>query len=199
MTNNIRFADISVLDEKSRLSVSHLVIESLPVYYRSDGMDDAEMVAAVAGLIGHAGSEIEKGFAAFCGTNVAGTATFLHSEHLQRARLVGAQALLRLLSGPSARQFRNNLKNYNTGFAEVPDGAIYLSRFAVDPYYRGKGLADQMMERFLSLRPDGGDRWSRAFLHVDRQNHRAVAFYTRHGFGVYEPGERYLTMEHLQI
>lgn len=194
MPDCVHFVNISTLDAKSRLSASILVIESLPIYYRVDGVDDAEMSAAVAGLIGQPGSEIEQGFAAICGVEVTGIATFIKSELLPRARLIGAQALFRLLSEQSGKHFRTSLKNYNTGFGPIPDGSIYLSRFAVDQHYRGKGLAGQMMNRFLSSRHSDGDKRNKVFLHVDQSNHLGIAFYSKHGFAVHHTGTRYLTM-----
>ncbi len=194
MLSNLHFDDIRKLDEKNRLAASNLVMDSLPVYYRIDGVDDLEMTVAVASLIGKPGSEVEKGIVAIYGIEVVGIATFLQSELLPSARLIGAQALLKLLSDQSRKHFRNNLKNYNTGFAVVPDSSIYLSRFAVDKYYRGKGLAGHMMDQLLLISYSGGDKQKNISLHVDQKNHRAIAFYGKHGFGIHQTGARYLTM-----
>ena len=191
MPSNFHFDDIRKLDEKNCLAASNLVMDSLPVYYR---VDDSEMVAAVALLIGKPGSEIEKGFAAIRGAEVFGIATFLKSESLARARLIGAQALFKLLSNQSAKHFRNSLTNYNAGFGAVPEDSIYLSRFAVDKNYKGKGLAGLLMDRFLSSIDNEGGKQNKAALYVDRENRRAIAFYSRHGFKIHETGTRYLTM-----
>lgn len=194
MPSNLHFDDIRKLDEKNCLAASNLLMDSLPVYYRIDGVDDSEMVAAVALLIGKPGSEIEKGFAAIRGAEVSGIATFLKSESLAHARLIGAQALFKLLSNQSAKHFRNSLKNYNAGFGAVPEDSIYLSRFAVDKNYKGKGLAGLLMDRFLSSIDNEGGKQNKAALHVDRENRRAIAFYSKHGFKIHEAGTRYLTM-----
>jgi len=197
-SKNISIINVSKLDEAHRLSAAYLVMEALPAYYRIDGIDELEMATAVAGLIGESGSELEKGYAALCGDEVVGILTFLCSELLPPARLVGAQALFKRLSQDSAKQFRNHLRHYDAGFGIVPDGRIYLSRFAIDQYFRGSGLASQMMELFLSLEDASGVRRDKFSLHVDRQNERAIAFYRKHGFGIHYTGSRYLTMVRTQ-
>jgi ribosomal protein S18 acetylase RimI-like enzyme len=197
-SKNISIVNVSAIDEARRLSASYLVMESLPAYYMVDGIDELEMATAVAGLIGESGSEIEKGYAALSGEEVVGIFTFLCSELLSKARLVGTQALIKRLSHDSAKQFCNHLKHYDAGFGIVPDGSIYLSRFAIDKYYRGSGLASQMIELFLSLEDDFGVRRDKFSLHVDRKNERAIAFYRKHGFGIHHTGSRYLTMVRTQ-
>lgn len=176
------------------MTAAFLVMESLPAYYAVDGIDELEMATAVAALIGELESEIEKGYAAVCGNEVVGILTYLYSESLSAARLVGAQTLFKRLSQESARQFRNHLRNYDAGYGTVPAGSIYLSRFAIDKNYRGSGLASQMMELFLSLKDDSGVRRDKFSLHVDQKNERAIAFYRKHGFGIYHIGARYITM-----
>jgi ribosomal protein S18 acetylase RimI-like enzyme len=194
MSNNIALVDISAIDSAGRLNAACLVMESLPDYYAVDGIDEIEMAAAVAALIGESQSEIEKGYAAVCGNEVVGILTYLYSESLSAARLVGAQTLFKRLSQESARQFRNHLRNYDAGYGTVPDRSIYLSRFAIHKNYRGSGLASQMMELFLSLKGDPGVRRDTFSLHVDQKNERAIAFYRKHGFGSYHVGSRYITM-----
>jgi ribosomal protein S18 acetylase RimI-like enzyme len=197
-SKDISIVNVSAIDDSSRLSASYLVMESLPAYYLIDGIDELEMATAVAGLIGASGSEIEKGYAALRGDKVVGIFTFLCSDLLSTARLVGAQAIFKRLSQDSAKQFRNHLKHYDAGFGIVPDGSIYLSRFAIDKYYRGSGLASQMIELFLSIEDDSGLRRDKFSLHVDRKNERAIAFYCKHGFGIHHTGSRYLTMVRTQ-
>ena len=191
----IPIVNISTIDkENSRLSASRLVMESLPAYYVVDGIDECEMASAVAAMLGKKGSEIEKGYAALYKGEVVGIFTFLYGEELPTARIVGTQTLFKHLSTDSARKFRNHLQHYNGGFGTVPRESIYLSRFAVDKDYRGSGLASRLLEVFLCLEDDnvrGRDQFS---LHVDRDNERAIAFYSKHEFYMYHTGLRYLTM-----
>ena len=193
-SKNITLVNISAIDTAGRLTAAYLVMESLPEYYAVEGIDELEMATAVAALIGESGSEIEKGYAAVCGNEVVGILTYLHSEALSTARLVGAQTLFKRLSQESARQFRNHLRNYEAGYGTVPEGSIYLSRIAIDKYYRGSGLASQMMELLLTLKDDLGVRRDKFSLHVDKKNERAIALYRKHGFGIYHLGSRYITM-----
>lgn len=191
---NISIVNISAIDESCRLSASYLVIESLPAYYKVDGVDELEMATAVAELIGKPGSEIEKGFAALNGDECVGILAFHRSESLPTVRLVGAQALFKHLSQASAKQFRNHLKHYDAGFGAVTDASIYLSRFAIDERYRGSGLACQMMEIFLSMDHGIGVRLDKFSLHVGRENERAIAFYCKYGFSIHHKDSSYLTM-----
>jgi len=186
--------DIATLSEAGRLTAAHLVMEALPPYYEVDGIEEAEMANAVAAILGDPGSEIGKGFAALCGDQVAGILNFIKAESLPGARLVGAQKLLKQLSGESVKVFREHLRNYNADFGDVPGGSLYLSRIAIGKGYRGTGLAGQMMERYLTLNNDSEEKQTCFSLHVDRNNERAIAFYRKFGFTSEDSETRYLTM-----
>ena len=191
---NISIIDISQIDYNCRLSAAYLIMESLPDYYVVNGIDDTEMATAIAGLIAKSGSEIESGFIAICNNKAIGILTYICSESLPSARLIGTQSLMRQLSKDSTKNFLTNLRSYNTGFEVIPNNNIYLSRFAVDKQYRGKGLAGQLISKFLSMENFNSTTKKEASLHVNKDNKRAISFYHKCHFTISNEGEKYLTM-----
>jgi ribosomal protein S18 acetylase RimI-like enzyme len=190
----ISIVQLSALEESQRLKSAYLVMESLPTYYNVDGIEEPEMAAAVAHLIGKPGSEIERGFAALCGDNIVGILSFIPGQLLPRARLIGAQALIRLLPSESAQLFRNHLRGYDAGFGRVPDQSLYLARFAIERHLRGSGLAAEMMNVYLSVEIESEAKPDFFTLHVDKENERAIAFYRKYKFLNHFQGPRYMTM-----
>jgi Acetyltransferases len=57
-----------------------------------------------------------------------------------------------------------------------------LSCMAVHPGHRRKGIASAMMEKMLSLLPDGTDIWVTTFREGDEKGIAARALYKRYGF-----------------
>ena len=190
----ISIIDIAELDEDNRRASSYLIMESLPAYYNVDGINKAEMATAITAILGESGRYLEKGFAALCENKVQGVLTYLLGDELPMARLSGSQTLYKKLSRESGMQFRNNLKHYDAGFGEIPESSVYISRFAVDRSYRGKNLASKMIEMFFNINLKNSDKWKQISLHVDKENLRAIAFYKKHDFTLYNSGPRYLTM-----
>lgn len=191
--------DISILNIDSieglyRLSAAHLVMQSLPLFYHVDGIEDGEIATAIAASIGGRGSEIEKGYVAVYGDQAVGILTFIEGKMLASARLVGVQAVLKHLSRNSAKLFMRHLKHYDADYGSVPDTSIYLGRFAISQAYRGSGLANQMMDVFLTSMLGGEQRIGTYSLHVDSSNKRAIAFYRKHSFSISQSDSRYLTM-----
>ena len=62
------------------------------------------------------------------------------------------------------------------GFVVVDARRGYLDQLAVDPAHQGSGIADALMAAAKDLSP------ARLDLDVNRDNARALRFYTRHGF-----------------
>ena len=157
-------------------------------------IDSAEIATAVAAMLCEQGSEVEKGFAAVTGDDVAGVLNFINSGSLPVARLIGTQKLLKGLSKESGKRFREHLKHYNAEYEAAPENSLYLSRFAIHKSYRGSGLAGIMMGRFLSLNQESGVTPHAFSLHVDQHNHRAIAFYSKYGFAPVNRKKRFVTM-----
>lgn len=65
--------------------------------------------------------------------------------------------------------------------AMIWDAAV-LNELCVEPDHRGSGVADELMERALSLARDQDLPLDRLVLDVDPENGRAGAFYDRYGF-----------------
>lgn len=193
-TAGIPLVNLASLSDSCRLQAAFLVMESLPSYYRAEGIGAAKMAAGIAQMIGFPKSEMENGFAALDNGEAVGILTFLPGASLPAARLTGAQVLLRNLGPESGGRFREHLKQYDADFGPVSLDSIYLSRLAIAEKYYGTGLAGRMMAKFLAVGEVAGTKPGEFSLHVDRANSRATAFYRKHGFEVIASGTRYLTM-----
>ena len=66
--------------------------------------------------------------------------------------------------------------NAPSGFVMVDPRRGYLDQLAVDPAHRGSGIADALLTAAKDLSP------TMLELDVNRDNARALRFYTRHGF-----------------
>ena len=60
-----------------------------------------------------------------------------------------------------------------------PEGHVEISAVCVDPAWRGKGIAGQLIKRLQAGIQQRGDT---PFLHVLASNHTAIALYERLGF-----------------
>lgn len=182
------------MDEGYRVPAAYLVLESLPLYYQVPGMNNEDMAACVAESLGQEGGELGRGLVALHKNLVAGVLTYISGEKLTRARLVSTHFLLRHLSESSSALFREHLKTYHADFGEIPKYSLYISRFTVGESYRGSGIADRIMKTFLSLVESSSQNQNTASLHVDKHNERAIAFYRKHDFRIYEKDSYYRTM-----
>lgn len=176
------------------LQAARLVMTSLPPYYEVEGIPEPEMAEAVAACLGERRSETSDGLVLRAATGALGIVTYIPARTLRVARLIGAQGLLKRLSPESVRLFKENLAGYDTGYGPVPSEGLYISRIAVTPEVRGRGLARQLWDAVLASPTCFGDGPRQVSLHVDRANERAIAFYGKLGFVEREQGTRYLTM-----
>jgi len=191
---HISIVSVDALNEHHRLSAAYLIMQSLPLYYEVDGIDESDIAIAVAESIGAKGTETESCFVALCENQSMGILTFLSAHSLDAARLSGAQSILKLLPRNRVRLFLNHLKQYDADYGRVPDDSIYVGRFAVDESYRGSGLAKRLFDTFLNSLVEHEGVNNTCSLHVDASNKRAISFYLKCGFKVIDPSLRYQTM-----
>jgi ribosomal protein S18 acetylase RimI-like enzyme len=78
-------------------------------------------------------------------------------------------------------QFEDWLFHHRARIAPIPPDSFYLARFAVALWCRGTRTADYLLQKYVSL----GTGLAVCSLHVSNLNHRAVAFYKKHGFAVF--------------
>ena len=96
------------------------------------------------------------------------------SEESFRRILGGQSAIFQVVVTPP----ENRLAGYIIAFTIVPDAE--LLNVAVDPEYRGRGLAGQMLDAVLIQLGTGGVRT--AYLEVRESNRAARALYGSRGF-----------------
>lgn len=184
---------IGILDGSSagaadRRAVAEMIIASLPDFYRLLAEHEADVAGMVAARLIDGGGEMENCHILQAPGGVpAGVFCAYPSDALARAQMVEVRALLRGWDRERKGQVQAALAAEAGAAAPVPDGGCYLSRFAIADGQRGTGLADRLMAGFLEFAAGRGT----PYLHVDRNNGRAIAFYQRHGYRFIEDGNRY--------
>jgi putative acetyltransferase len=71
---------------------------------------------------------------------------------------------------------RGRTEKKMVGFVTVDPKTMYLDQIVVAPEYWGHGIAETLLDEAKRLSPQGLD------LLVNKDNHRAIAFYDKHGF-----------------
>lgn len=98
---------------------------------------------------------------------------------------LGGQVFLEAARSPRhhllAAMVNDEIAGFSIATRHAPDN-LELDWLMIDPAHHGSGLADRLLE--------GGTAWlgceAPIWLTVVRHNHRAIAFYKRHGFEIDE-------------
>lgn len=77
-----------------------------------------------------------------------------------------------------AAAFLALLKAYSSKIEPIVEQGTYISRFAIEPDWHGRGVAAALLARLEKV--TRGQRT--LLLHVDRKNSRAMTFYQKNGF-----------------
>lgn len=164
--------------ETYRRAVADLIMLSLPEFYDILGRYIPDLCTVVAGRLSQQGGELrnchvlqgERGMpqGVFC---------CYPSEALAMAQMTDLRAMLRNAAKDNKTKIQQELAESAGDMAAVPADGCYLSRFAVAPECRGQGAANDLIDGFKTFAPG-----TPLYLHVNRDNARAISFYRRHGF-----------------
>lgn len=115
------------------------------------------------------------------GDAVMGLLVMLDGAELRSARSAAAMAMARAKKIDPRGSVRDRMFLAGDTLMEVAPAELYLSRIAVDPAFRRRGIAAALMQRFEA---EGRARGStRLVLEVARESADAIALYERCGFG----------------
>jgi ribosomal protein S18 acetylase RimI-like enzyme len=96
---------------------------------------------------------------------------------LAAAQMAAMAALLRLVPGAETKTVVTRLRAYSAGIEPIEDSGHYISRVAVAPECRGKGLGRRIVGEYVRrLGP------AKVHLHVHRDNAPAIALYRSLGY-----------------
>lgn len=122
-------------------------------------------------------SELEQTLVALAEGRVVGVACYYPVSEMEKRQMASFVDLMS--AAPDRREVNARLRSFARHITPLTGPGVYLARLAVVPTCFGSGIAAKLMQtleeetRSLSL---GG-----IFLHVDRSNYRAVAFYRKCG------------------
>lgn len=111
---------------------------------------------------------------------VLGFAAHLAAKDVRRCRLRAARQLQRQSLLSAWPEVAKRMSAASSALFNVDDGDYYLSRIAVIPEARGRGVGGLLMERFLAAARTQSA--SRAVLDVATENESARLFYAALGF-----------------
>ncbi len=161
-----------------RRAATELIALSLPEFYEVLGRYIEDLPAVVESRLVQRGGELQNCHVLCDGDTTAGVFCCYPSANLAVAQMTDLRAMLRHVEKDRKAQIQDELSSSAGHMSPVPTDGCYLSRFAVAAPYRGKGIADRLMAGFKDFASDN----AALYLHVNKDNARAIAFYRRHGF-----------------
>jgi len=170
--------ELGALDQ---LAAADLIIESLPELYLATGIQRTDLRCLIADQFHDDSTELFAAYAILCEDGVGGA---FSAYAAQQGRHLQEGSMFRLISEMQPKHrpcFEHWLFQHRTRIPPIPADSFYLARFAAAPRRRGTGFAGDLLQKFVSLNPG----CAICSLHVSNTNHRAIAFYRRHGFVVF--------------
>jgi ribosomal protein S18 acetylase RimI-like enzyme len=171
-----------------RRAAMALIAQSLPEFYEVLGRYIDDLPAVVEARMAQRGGELQNCHILCDGDTVAGVFCCYPSVNLAVAQMTDLRAMLRRAEKDRKTLAQDELSASTGRMAPVPPDGCYLSRFAVATTYRGMGIADILMDGFKDFASGN----AALYLHVNKDNARAIAFYRRHGFDFTEADSEYV-------
>lgn len=163
-------------DRVRALRLAELACSAQPVFYELFPVPWPEIVDGVAMQLAEPGFDMEHVFVLRDGPDVA-VVTGVAMPLLPASQMAAMAALLRLVPGPQKKTFLTRMRAYAASVEPIHDTGHYISRVAVAPERRGKGLGRGVVGEYgRRLGPQ------KVHLHVHRDNAPAVAVYLSLGY-----------------
>lgn len=170
-TSRLTFTPCQLLSKPQRIEAALLAVQAMSSLYDAVGTDIGPTLAQeFLNPDGELGQSL-----AVIDSNVAGLLAAYPAENLKARQAVSLHHALGSLDRDSSARLIVRLRELSAMVPQKGLAGSYIARFAVRTDRRGSGLADNMMEVFLSDHP-------LVTLHVRTDNDRAIKFYLRHGF-----------------
>lgn len=172
---------------KTRRDATVLIAQSLPEFYAVLGRHIHDLPAVVEARLTQRGGELQNCHILCDGDTPSGVFCCYPSSNLAVAQMTDFRAMLRHADKDRKVLIQDELSASMGRMAPVPSDGCYLSRFAVAEPYRGKGAADILIDGFKEFASGS----AALYLHVNKDNARAISFYRRHGFDFIGTGSEY--------
>lgn len=163
-------------DAALRAALGALIVDAVPDFYSLLPLEGGRLAQLQGEMIGQAGSEFENA-AALVEDQPLAIVTWLPVEQLAGAQRSSTVSLMRQLDRAALAQFLAAAGNYSRGVEPIDGAGIYLSRVAVAPAARGRGLGRSAVQQVIQA-AETGDVW----LHVSKDNDPAIQLYRSLGF-----------------
>lgn len=168
----------SSLSYNSKIEISKLIYNSLPIFYDLLPVPEEERNNLIASQLKLKGMEIFHTKAFLKENKVLGVYTAFPSKKLKTLQMGSSMAFLKNLPLRYKNKYLKSLKEYSAKVGEVPENCYYLSRIAVAELEQGSGLASFLLKQFFL---DGND-FNLFGLHVHKKNSKAIRFFHKNGF-----------------
>jgi len=172
----MKLVDAASCDDKSLTLAAELVYSSLSMFYDIFASFGVPVKIILAESFRVRGCSVSNAILALdAGGNVGGVMADLGLSEMQRALYSDLQLFMRRAEKSVTPMLRDALQTHAAMIPPIAGAGRYLARFAVGPGMQGSGLADLLLDRFEQ-------NGSNFYLHVHRDNKRAISFYQRRDY-----------------
>jgi ribosomal protein S18 acetylase RimI-like enzyme len=176
MPIDFRLIDARACDDRCLAQAAALVYSSLPLYYDLFVSFGAPVQDILERSFRVRGTSVESAVLALAANDeVVGVVAGHDLSTLQRTSFADLQLLIGGVETSVRTPVREALRAYSQDVPPISGTGRYLARIAVAPSARGSGLGDLLLTHF----EQSGEHF---YLHVHRDNERAISFYRRRDY-----------------
>ena len=193
MKNRINFFKYSKKKPLKKLEdldkILNLIIKIFPEYYRCFNSSNIKLKKVVKKLLFLENSEFEKLYVLKFDNDIIGIATIINSKKLRISKILGFLKMVNSLGIKKVhKQKINNLKN---SFPQIKSSSPYLTRFGINPNYRGKRNYSSIFMNYVLKKQK-----KKLIAHVNKYNKRALNFYLKNNFKIIDRRKSFYLIEY---
>lgn len=175
----LQWCDVTALSSEELATAASWLHDMDPDYYALFQPERGKRDAAVALLLKQLDSELGPTRFLRRDGRLAGLSTWFPASEVFARRMASLKTLLSMSSAPA--QVKAALKSLPRPQDSLPSTSLYLSKVCVDPQLRRSGVAQHMLESFISAGRASGQM---VCLNVHCDNAAAIALYRKLGFSL---------------
>ncbi|MBF0361083.1 MAG: GNAT family N-acetyltransferase [Oligoflexia bacterium] len=193
INNNLIFS-AKTINQEQLLQTAKLIYSALPDFYNLffASFSIEEVYEVITNQINSKDAELEETHIYKDANDdiVVGAYSFYQTSESTSRQFMGMKKFYRKINLEKIDEVEQNLAKFSKNIPKITDDGSYLARFAVDHNFQGKGIANALMEDFIKQ----SNAHAKCYLHVKKDNLRAINFYKKTGWGVSHDSLDYIIM-----
>lgn len=179
MSLTIRHMDEAEITILTSDFLAESIIAADPLFFNMMKNHIKDLKIQVGLLSENSKSDLSSNWIAFNQTNTVGILGMIPYSEVHSAQLYSLKNYLEIIE--KKQIFHSSLKEFSQLKGRINDpSSLYLTRIFVKPESRGNGIADNLIDFFISYQLKLGK--TSCTLHVHRDNKVAIDLYLRHRF-----------------